>query len=77
MKLMPDDKSKAIVYGVIIAVAALVAIYFLWPRSGEPTLPTELQERTEAINSSVKSAPPTQELPAESRPLRGPPVGPP
>jgi hypothetical protein len=77
MKIVPDDKKRAAIYGGVIVVALIVAIYLLFLRGGgSPEPEPEVLERADTINSSVQTPPPAPELPVEGRPQRGPPTAP-
>ncbi len=78
MNLIPEDKTKAAIYGGVAAVILLLALYFGFFRGGggEP-VPAEVENRAAQITEGMQAPQPSiPEVPPEQRPQRGPPAAP-
>jgi hypothetical protein len=74
MKLIPDNKTRAAVYLGVILVGGGIAAYLLLAQRHEPPpdpATQAIQERAEAIQSSMSTRPQTPDLPVEQRAPRG------
>ncbi|MEX2219259.1 MAG: hypothetical protein WD749_10935 [Phycisphaerales bacterium] len=71
---MPENRTKAAVYGGLIVIAAAVALYVVLS-SRSPAGPDEAtraaMERAEIHAQAAPTGPPPATLPVEQRPARG------
>ena len=77
MNLIPEDKTKAAIYGGVAAVILLLALYFGFFRGGGEPVPAEVENRAAQITEGMQAPQPSiPEVPPEQRPQRGPPAAP-
>jgi hypothetical protein len=74
MKLIPEDKNKAYIFGGVIAVVLIAALYFWFGSGGssKPDASTQAaQKKLDQMEANMGAQPPPAEIPLDQRAPRG------